>query len=345
MDIQMPDADRLTIEQMREFLQGSLVMKFLLRGRQALYSFLERVLARQQYVRLARPERGVVRAYLGKLTGLSRAQLTRLIGRWVANREIQTLPRQRPRFPRRYTSTDIALLARVDAAHGDLSGPAVRRILQREYQVYGQAQFQRLADLSVAHFYNLRRSEAYRRRRIRVQPTRAKKVAIAERRKPEPRGQPGYLRVDTVHQGLHDGQAGPYHINSVDTVTQWEVLGCCEAISEHHLLPVLENMLEQYPFRILGFHCDNGSEFLNKRVAALLNKLLVEFTKSRPCRSTDNALVEGKNGAIVRKHLGYGFLHRQLAAPIHDFYRQHFNPYLNFHRPSGFATVEVSPRG
>ena len=130
MNIQMPDADRLTIEQMREFLQGSRPMKFLLRGRQVLYRFLERVLAHQHYARMPRPARGVVRAYLGKLTGLSRAQLTRLIGRWLEKREIQPLPIQRASFPRRYRSVDIAVLARVDAAHGDLSGPAVRRILQ-----------------------------------------------------------------------------------------------------------------------------------------------------------------------------------------------------------------------
>lgn len=345
MNIQMPGADRLTIEQMGEFLQGSRPMKFLLRGRQALYGFLERVLAHQHYVRLARPERGVVRRYLQKLTGVSRAQLTRLIGRWVEKREIQPLPPHRRSFPRRYRSVDIAVLARADAAHGDLSGPALRRILQREFQVYGQTEFERLADLSVSHLYNLRHSEAYRRRRVRLEPTRARHVPIAERRKPDPQGRPGYLRVDTVHQGQHDGKAGPYHINSVDTVTQWEVLGCCEAISEHYLLPVLENMLEQYPFPILGFHCDNGSEFLNYRVAGLLNKLLVEFTKSRPCRSTDNALVEGKNGAIVRKHMGYGFLPRHSAAPIHNFYRLHFNPYLNFHRPCGFATVTLNTRG
>ena len=185
---------------------------------------------------------------------------------------------------------------------------------------------------------------AYRRRRVRVHPTRGKAVSIAERRRPELQDQPGYLRVDTVHQGQQDGKAGPYHINSVDTVTQWEVLGCCQAISENHLIPVLQQMLAQYPFKILGFHSDNGSEFLNSRVAAMLNKLLVEFTKSRPCRSTDNALVKGKNGAVVRKHMGYGLIGTEWADQIHGFCREHLNPYLNYHRPCGFATVEVNPR-
>lgn len=345
MTFQVQAADRLSIEQMSEFLQGSRQMEFALEGKVAVYAFLEGVLRYQRYSELGKGDRGVIRAYLIKLTGMSRAQITRLIARWSRTRQVRVLPPQRPSFARRYGSSDIALLAKVDAAHEDMSGPAIRRILQREHSVYGKAEFERLAGLSVSHLYNLRRSLAYRRRRVRVQPTRGKAVSIAERRKPDPQGKPGYLRVDTVHQGQQDGKAGPYHINSVDTVTQWEVLGCCQAISENHLIPVLEQILAQYPFRILGFHSDNGSEYINHRVAEMLNKLLVEFTKSRPCRSTDNAQVEGKNGAVVRKHMGYGLIGSQWAGEIHLFYTQHLNPYLNFHRPCGFATIEVNARG
>jgi hypothetical protein len=181
---------------------------------------------------------------------------------------------------------------------------------------------------------------------VRVQHTQARQIAIGERRRPDPRGQPGYLRVDTVHQGNQDGQAGLFHINAVDTVTQWEVVGCVETISERHLLPVLEAMLHQFPFRLRGFHCDNGSEFLNHRVAKLLNKLLVEeFTKSRAYRTTDNALVEGKNGAVVRKHIGYGAIGAEHAEAFQKFYTAHFNPYLNYHRPCAFARVKVLARG
>jgi hypothetical protein len=152
--------------------------------------------------------------------------------------------------------------------------------------------------------------------------------------------------VDTVHQGQHDGKAGVYHLNAVDTVTQWQVVGCTETISERHLIPVLEAMLHQFPFRIVGFHCDNGSEFLNYTVVKLLNKLLVEeFTKSRAYRTTDNALVEGKNGAVVRKQIGYGPIGAQHAEALQKFYAAHFNPYLNFHRPCGYATVTINPKG
>ena len=345
MTFQVRQADQLNIDQMREFLQGSREIEFRVETRSEVYQFLEGVLRHQRYGQLGRSNRGLIRAYLIKLTGLSRAQTTRLIARWTDTRQVRPLPPCRPNFPRRYRSTDIALLAKVDAAHEDLSGPAICRILRREYTVYGKAEFERLAELSVSHLYNLRATVSYRRRRVKVAGTRGRTVSIAERRKPDPQGKPGYLRVDTVHQGQQDGKAGPYHINSIDTVTQWEVLGCCQTISENYLIPVLEQMLTQYPFRILGFHSDNGSEYINHRVAEMLNKLLAEFTKSRPCRSTDNALIEGKNGSVVRKHMGYGLIASEWADEIHAFYAVYLNPYLNFHRPCGFATVTVSEGG
>ena len=169
---------------------------------------------------------------------------------------------------------------------------------------------------------------------------------IAERRQPDPKGKPGYLRVDAVHQGHHDGKQGLFHINAVDTVTQWQVVGCVETISEKHLIPVLEAIIHQFPFRIVGFHCDNGSEFLNHQVVKLLNKLLIEeFTKSRAYRTTDNALVEGKNGSVVRKQIGYGPIDAKHAGEFQKFYTALFNPYLNFHRPCGFATIVTNTRG
>lgn len=215
----------------------------------------------------------------------------------------------------------------------------------REFVVFAQRQFERLAGISVSHLYNLRRRPTYRKRAARYEPTRPTNVSIGERRRPQPQGRPGYLRVDTVHQGDWEGAKGVYHLNAVDAVTQWEVLGCTARISESYLEPVLEAMLHQFPFPIVGFHADNGSEFINHTVAKLLNKLLVEFTKSRPYHSLDNALVEGKNGAVIRKHIGWGHIPAEHAARIDGFYRKYFNPYLNYHRPCGFATVVVDRRG
>src|SRR5665811_1882223 len=253
--------------------------------------------------------------------------------------------RDRHRFPQRFTFADIELLATVDEAHETLSGPATRRILEREFQDYGKPEYQRLASISVAHLYNLRHHQRYRQRRLNYTKTRPTAVSIGERRRPNPQGRAGYLRVDTVHKGDRPGANGAYHINAVDQVTQWEILSATARISAVWLEPVLAALLRQSPFPILGFHSDNGSEFINQTVARLLNKLLIEQTKSRPRHSNDNGLVETKNGAVIRKHMGYGYIQAEHAQRIQQFYSAHWNPYLNYHRPCAQADIEVDQKG
>ena len=282
---------------------------------------------------------------MGKVTGLSESQTTRLIRAFLDHGKVQAQPYQRHKFAATYTAQDITLLAEVDRAHGRLSGPATRRILQRALEQFGDQRYGRLSKISVGHLYNLRATARYRNQAAVFEPTQSTGAAIGQRRKPDPQGRPGYLRVDTVHQGDHEGAKGVYHINAVDAVTQWQVVGCAEKISELYLLPVLEAVLAQFPFAIRGFHADNGSEYINHRVAGMLRKLDAEFTKSRACRSQDNALVEGKNGAVIRKLIGYGHIAGQHAEALQKFYGEHLNPYLNFHRPCGFATVSLDERG
>ena len=343
MPITMQHAEHLTPVEIEQFLDAGTTLSFAGTGRKEIYALLERTLRARRYPGLSKKDKGVVRRYLAKISGLSLSQITRLIARWRERGVIEPRASRRRRFPRRYTPDDIARLAAVDAAHEGLSGPAVRRILEREFEVYDKADYQRLASISASHIYNLRRTRAYREHHVHHTKTRAAAVSIGERRKPDPRGRPGYLRVDTVHQGDTETSKGLYHINAVDTVTQWQVVGCCETISEAHLKPVLEAMLHQFPFRVRGFHSDNGSEFLNYRVARLLDKMRVEeFTKSRAHRSTDNALVEGKNGAVVRKHIGHEPIAAEHAEKFQRFYTADFNPYLNYHRPCGFATERIS---
>ncbi|HYI97301.1 MAG TPA: hypothetical protein VEX68_27430, partial [Bryobacteraceae bacterium] len=292
-----------------------------------------------------RSSRGLVRRYLAKMTGLSRAQITRLIQLYSKGEAVKARSYRRHRFASRYNQADIELLASVDEAHETLSGPATQKILQREFHDFGDKRYERLAQISVAHLYRLRQSRRYRECRIVYQSTRPTTVAIGERRVPQPEGRPGYLRVDTVHQGDLEGVKGVYHINAVDEVTQWQVVGATAHISEAWLMPVLEAMLAQFPFRIRGFHSDNGSEFINHTVAGLLNKLLIEQTKSRPRHSNDNGLAESKNGAVVRKHMGYGHIAAPHAEAIERFYEEHFNVYLNFHRPCGVPERVSNAKG
>lgn len=341
----MQTSERLSLEQIQAFLDGSVEVGFKGQNRGEVYGWVDQTLRQQRFEGLIRSERGLVRRYVEKMTGLSRAQTTRLITVYVRGDEVKPQPYQRRRFARRYTREDIALLASVDEAHETLSGPATKKLLQRACYNFHETRYQSLARISVAQLYRLRGSRAYRERRIKYQATRPTPVSIGERRKPEPRGRPGYLRIDTVHQGDQDGVKGVFHINAVDEVTQWEVVGSVEQISEAFLLPMLKAMLAQFPFHIRGFHSDNGSEYINHMVAELLNKLLIEQTKSRPRHSNDNGLAESKNGAVVRKLMGYTHIAAQHAAAITDFFQEHLNPYLNFHRPCGVPELVVNAKG
>ena len=341
----MRNGEKLSLEQIRAFLEASEDIKFEAENRQEVYDWMSRTLREHGYDKQSRAVKGLLRTYLVKMTGLSRAQVTRLVSRWIRERELREVEYRRRRFPKRYTAADIALLAGVDEAHETLSGPATKKILEREHREFNQADYERLAQISVAHIYNLRRTHTYRQRRVRYQKTRPTPVSIGERRRPRPEGKPGYLRVDTVHQGDRDGVKGVYHINAVDEVTQWQVVGATPQISETGLIPVLKAMLKQFPFVIRGFHSDNGSEFINSKVKKLLAKLLVEQTKSRPRHSNDNGLVESKNGAVIRKHIGYGHIATEHAGSIHTFYERYLNPYLNFHRPCGQPEIITDEKG
>ena len=335
-----------SLDEVRAFLDGNAAVTFTAPVAAERYRWLEATLRQFRYDGLMRADKGLLQAYLRKVTGYSRAQLTRLIGQWRQGRRIADRrgPPAQP-FVRRYTAADVSALVTLDRLHQQLSGPATKKLAERAFTTFGDATYERLATLSVAHLYNLRASAGYQRQRGHHEPTRPRSVAIAERRRPQPNGQPGYLRVDSVHQGDWDGVKGLYVINLVDAVTQFEVVVAVERISEHFLLPALEQALATFPFVVRGFHSDNGSEYINHRLAAMLEKLLIEFTKSRARRTNDNALVESKNASVVRKHLGYSHIPSHHAQTVNVFLRDHLTPYLNFHRPCFFPEVTVDDKG
>lgn len=349
MVIDMNEQQLSTVAQLRAFLNGTQEVRFEPIGEDTeRYAFIAAVLKRLGYRQLKRPEKGVVMRYLGRTTGYySRQQLTRFVGRVLAGEILVKRYRApEPGFARKFTPIDVALLAETDALHGTLSGKATKCLMQRAVAIFGNTCYTRLAAISVAHLYNLRRApRGYAVRRRRWTKTRGHSVPIAERRAPAPDHRPGFIRIDSVHQGDQDGVKGLYHINAVDCVTQFEIVATCERLSEAYLLPVIETLLACFPFEILGFHADNGSEYINKTVAELLEKLRVEFTKSRPRHSNDNGLAETKNGAIVRKHLGYSHIPQRFASEVNAFCREFLNPYVNFHRPCFFAESVTDAKG
>jgi transposase InsO family protein len=343
--IRVIGTERLSLVEVGAFLAASESVGFAGESRAEIYRWSESLLRHHEYWTLNRHGKGLIRAYMERMTGLSRAQCTRLIARYRKSGRIAVNRSRQHTFARRYTAADVATLARVDQAHERLSGPATRHILKREFEVYGKAEFERLATISNGHLYNLRHSPGYRQKALHYEKTRPARVSIGERRKPAPNGVPGYLRIDTVHQGDSPEGKGLYHINAVDEVTQWEIVAATPFISESYLLPVLEAMLRQFPFQIKGFHSDNGSEYINQNVEKLLDKLLIEQTRSRARHAGDNGLVETKNAAIVRKHIGFGHIAPGSAERVNQFHRDFLNPYVNFHRPSAQPEVVIDAKG
>lgn len=336
-----------TLAQVREFLQGTQSLELVSAADpQTRYAHVARTLDRLGYARLGRKDRSVVLRYLERTCGYASAQVSRLVARVLAG---ETL-RQRYVVPahawaQRFTAEDIDLLVQVDRAFGTLSGAATTRVLWRQWHVYREARFERLSGISTSHLYNLRHSAQYARQRVQRKGTSAgaKGSQIGTRCAPEPQGHAGYIRIDSVHQGDHDGIKGVYHINAVDMITQWQVVVCTEQITHSYMHTVMARLMEQFPFTIQGIHADNGSEYINTRMLELMENARIALTKSRPRRSTDNALVEGKNGAVVRKMFGYAHIPKSRANLLNAFNQEHFNPLNNLHRPCLFATLQDDP--
>lgn len=336
----------ISIPELEKLLSGSIGLQFTVVDKTEAYTWIATTLKGYGYRKLSKHERGLVIAYIQKLTGYQERQTKRLIARWLKTTKLERKPYTHHSFNGKYTRADCILLASVDEAHSVLSGPATRIILEREYVLFGKPEYERLAGISVSHIYNLRKTYLYHQHIAVFTKTKGVKVTLGLRRKPEPNGKPGYIRIDTEHQGdSFNGEKGIYNINFVDEVTQWEFVACVPTICDRDMLPILEAILFMYPFVIIEFHADNGSEFINKLVVKLLNRLHIKLSKSRPRRHNDNALVETKNGGVIRKHMGYNHIPKDYAGVINSWYQQWFNPYLNYHRPCGFATTTTDHKG
>jgi transposase InsO family protein len=337
-----------TLKQMAVYVSGDNTLKLRPQNKLETYGYVAKVLVTHKYASLAKPQKTAVKQYLLAVSGYSSAQIERLISQYVRTGKVTPAKRTQPTFQGIYTKEDITILAKLDEVYERMSGSAMTVVLRREYEKFGNKSCQRLKDISASHIYNLRGTNTYKRINTTYTKTKPTTAKLGERIKPQPLGKPGYLRADTEHQGDKDGEKGVYHINLVDEVTQWEVVVCVRAITDQYMLPAIRVAMESFPFVILNFHADNGSEYINRKVADMLNKGLVKLTKSRPRHSGDNGLVETKNGVVLRKHMGYIHIPRtnDNAEAINRFYINWFIPWLNYHRPCAFRkTVQNEKTG
>ena len=337
------DSSLETTEDIRKFLGGSHSINFRPLRRKERSEWIRNLLVRFKYLVLKRPDKKLVRKYIMKISGLSRAQTARHVKAYAEKRPI-CVPYKRYQPFQIYARSDTELLAETDDLHSRLNGAAAIAIMRKEYK-RGDCRYVRLKDISVSHLYRLRGAKKYRECSMTYEKTKHVQTPIGERRKPRPNGQPGFLRIDSVHQGDCNGEKGVYHINPVDEVTQWEVPVAVETLKETCVETALDEMFQLFPFDIGNFHSDNGGEYINGIVHQFLQRWNVKQTKSRPRHSNDNSLAETKNGAIIRKHMTYHHIPQPFAARINKFYREHLIPYLNFHRPCAFPKVEIQPDG
>lgn len=345
MTMDMDDNRIMSVAQLTELVKLGNGVKFNSCKREETYEWIGRTLSRFRYLLESKKNKGIIKKYIVTMTGYSDDQIDKLIKRKKDTGRVFLAKRTQHKFPTYYEAKDVALLADTSAVCGHPNGKAMKAMMKDMYGIYKDFRFEKLQHISVSHFYNLRKTSIFKSRLLNYTKTKPVKINIGERRKPSPFGKPGFLRVDSVHQGDLDKEKGVYHINLVDEVTQWEIVGCVEGISERFLSPLLEELIGLFPFVILGFHSDNGTEYINQVVATLLNKLNIRQTKSRSRQTNDNALVESKNGTVVRKHLGYAHIPKRHAGEINSFYRIYLNPYLNFHRYCAFPTEYVDEGG
>ena len=343
MVIMFNDLQLGSIEEIRKFLDGSTHFVFRPLRRDERSEWIRKTLIRFKYITLKRRPKRVIRSYLMKVSDLSRSQIARHIRAYKGGRKICT-PYARNSFATKYTQGDVELLAETDNLHERLNGAATISIMETEHDL-GDNRYERLKDISVAHLYRLRGERRYRECSTTYDKTKSVQTPIGVRKKPQPKGRPGFLRTDSVHQGDCNGEKGVYHINSVDEVTQWQIPVAVENLRESCIEPALDDAFMLFPFLTLNFHSDNGSEYINGVVEEFLKRWKTKQTKSRPRRSNDNGLAETKNGAIIRKHMTYFHIPQPFATRINQFYRKYLIPYLNFHRPCAFSMVEVSPNG
>jgi len=338
MKITMNDSRLININQLRKFLKGAQELDFSLRkdSIKEKYKFIDQTINRLKYRQLNKKEKRVVINYLIKFTGYKGAQLYRLIKRARLGK-LKKKKYQRKNPNKKYSSFDIKLLEKTDKLHLRLSERATKEILRRECEIFNKKEYQTINKISHAHISNLRHSVVYQN--SWVNHTKSRQVPIGITMKPENYGKPGSIRVDSVHQ------RDIYHINSVDEITQWEIVICVPQICEACMIPALEELLKQYPFVVFNFHSDRGGETINYTVAEMLQRLLIKQTKNRSYHSNDNALVETKNGSVIRKNMGWIHIHQSFCDEINNYYKNYFNPYLNYHRPCGFPTIIINNKG
>ena len=159
---------------------------------------------------------------------------------------------------------------------------------------------------------------------------------------------PGFLEIDLVaHCGDNMSGSFIYSLVATDVCTGWTEAVPLLAREQSLVVTGLEAIAKQLPFPVLGIDSDNDSVFINETLTGYCADRGIEFTRSRAYRKNDKndqAWVEQKNGAVVRRFLGHerysGQVAGQTIAHLHGAMRL----YVNYFQPS-FKLMEKTRNG
>jgi hypothetical protein len=150
---------------------------------------------------------------------------------------------------------------------------------------------------------------------------------------------PGFMEADTVaHCGNSLSGEFVWSLTLTDILTSWTENRATWGKGEHGVVVQIEDTEKGLPFPLLGFDCDNGSEFLNWHLMRYFHQgrqQKVQFTRSRPYRKNDNAHVEQKNWTHVRHLFGYDRFDKPiLVGLMNDLYKNEWSQYQNYFMPN-----------
>jgi len=153
MQITMDDSRITTVSELQVFLTGAQRTALSLKNASLVtkYSFIQKAIKRFSYATLAKKEKRIVYLYLRKITGYKKAQLYRLLAK-AEKGILKPTPYHRVKPHTIYTSFDIKRLETTDELHLRLSELATKEILRREYEVFGKQEYQKIANISHAHY-------------------------------------------------------------------------------------------------------------------------------------------------------------------------------------------------
>lgn len=146
---------------------------------------------------------------------------------------------------------------------------------------------------------------------------------------------PGFFEADLVsHCGGTAAGSFVHTLTLTDIASGWTECFSLVVRAATLVVEALKGLRDVLPFPLLGFDTDNGSEFINETVFAYCQEQHIEFTRSRPYRKNDQAWVEQKNGAVVRKLVGYDRLEGLTAAATLARLYAASRLFVNFFQPS-----------